>query len=163
MCELLSLPRCSQTHVERCQLVLTINVTFITSCTQKLVDNAWTEVESNSVLTLNILPIFKEEKGNLNSVLVQQILTTIMTFSLSIRIQTTLNHIRFVFYHNINDNERNLCAKICWRLKTPTPTWKCTRCIMQMSYLYTSDFPFKNFCKLAQHAEAIRENCLGKE
>ena len=24
-------------------------------------------------------------------------------------------------------------------------------------------FPFKNFCKLAQHAEAVRKHCLGKE
>ena len=24
-------------------------------------------------------------------------------------------------------------------------------------------FPFKNFCKLAQHAEAIRKHCLGNE
>ena len=24
---------------------------------------------------------------------------------------------------------------------------------MQMSYLYASDFPFKNFCKIAQHTE----------
>ena len=24
-------------------------------------------------------------------------------------------------------------------------------------------FPFKNFCKLAQHAEATRKHCLGKE
>ena len=29
-----------------------------------------------------------------------------------------------------------------------------------MSYLYASDFPFKNFCKLAQHGETIRKNCL---
>ena len=29
---------------------------------------------------------------------------------------------------------------------------------MQMSYLYASDFPFKNFCKIAQHTEAIRNN-----
>jgi len=27
---------------------------------------------------------------------------------------------------------------------------------MQMSYLYASDFPFKNFCKLAKQAETIR-------
>ena len=27
---------------------------------------------------------------------------------------------------------------------------------MRMSYLYASDFPFKNFCKIAQHTEAIR-------
>ena len=65
--------------------------------------------------------------------------------SLSIRIQTTLNHIRFVLYHNIKDDERNLCFKICWQLKTPTPTWKCTRCIMQMSYLHASAFLSKTF------------------
>ena len=35
--------------------------------------------------------------------------------------------------------------------------------IMQMSYFYASDFPFKNFCKLAQHAEAITKHCLRKE
>ena len=35
--------------------------------------------------------------------------------------------------------------KICWQLKTPTPTWKCTRCIMQMSYLYASAFLSKTF------------------
>ena len=35
---------------------------------------------------------------------------------------------------------------------------------MQMSYSYSSDFPFKNFRKLAaQHAETIRKKCLGKE
>ena len=27
---------------------------------------------------------------------------------------------------------------------------------MQMSYLYASDFPFKNFCKIAQHTETIQ-------
>ena len=33
---------------------------------------------------------------------------------------------------------------------------------MQMSYLYASDFPFKNFCKIAQHTETIRKNVWGK-
>ena len=34
---------------------------------------------------------------------------------------------------------------------------------MQMSYLYASDFPFKNFPKLAaQHAETIRKNVWEK-
>ena len=28
---------------------------------------------------------------------------------------------------------------------------------MLMSYLYASDFPFKTFCKLAQHGETIRK------
>ena len=71
----------------------------------------------------------------------------------------TLNHIRFVFYHNIKDNERNLSQDLLTieNTKRPTRTWKCTRCIMQMSYLYASDFPFKNFCKLPQHGETIRK------
>ena len=34
--------------------------------------------------------------------------------------------------------------------------------LMLLSYLYASDFPFKNFCKLAQNAETIRKKCLGK-
>ena len=33
---------------------------------------------------------------------------------------------------------------------------------MQMSYLYASDFPFKTFCKLAQHVETIRKNVWEK-
>ena len=33
---------------------------------------------------------------------------------------------------------------------------------MQMSYLYASDFPFKNFCKLAQHGETIRKKKMFK-
>ena len=33
---------------------------------------------------------------------------------------------------------------------------------MQMSYLYASDFPFKNFCKIAQHAETIRKSVREK-
>ena len=41
--------------------------------------------------------------------------------------------------------------------KTPTRTWRCKLCIMQMSYLYASDVHFKNFLKLAQHAETIRK------
>ena len=70
---------------------------------------------------------------------------------------STLNHIRFVFYITLSKITKEVFAKICWQLKTPTRTWKCTRGIMQMSYLYTSDFPFKNFCKIAQHTETIRK------
>ena len=39
---------------------------------------------------------------------------------------------------------------------------RCTRCIMQMSYLYASDFPFKTFCKLAQQGERQRKNVWEK-
>ena len=60
--------------------------------------------------------------------------------SLSIRLYTTLNRIWFVSYHNIKETK-----SLSWQLKTPTRIWKCTRCIMQMSCLYTSDFSFKNF------------------
>ena len=70
--------------------------------------------------------------------------------TLLIRVETTLNYIWFVFYHNIKDNERN-AVKICWQLKPSTQTWKCTCCTMQMSYLYASDLPVKNFCKPVQH------------
>ena len=55
---------------------------------------------------------------------------------------TTLNHIR-LFFITISKITKEIFAKIYWQLKTPTRTWKCTRCIMQMSYLYASDFPFK--------------------
>jgi len=48
---------------------------------------------------------------------------------------------------------------LSWQLKTPTRTWKCTRCIMHMSCLYASGFPFKNFYKLAQYAETIQCLC----
>ena len=40
---------------------------------------------------------------------------------------------------------KEIFAKICWQLKTPTRTRKYTRCIMQMSYLYASDFLSKTF------------------
>ena len=53
---------------------------------------------------------------------------------------------------------KEIFVKICWQLKTPTRTWKCTSCTMQMSYLYASDFPFKNFCKLTKQAETIRNH-----
>ena len=67
------------------------------------------------------------------------------------------------FFITISKITKEIFAKICWQLKTPTRTWKCTRCIMQMSYLYASDFPFTNFYKIAQHTETIRKKCLGKD
>ena len=39
--------------------------------------------------------------------------------------------------------------------------WKCARLTMQMSYSYASVWPFKNFCKLAKQAEAIRNSAKG--
>ena len=47
--------------------------------------------------------------------------------SLSIKLYTTLNHIRFVFYYNIKETK-----SLSWQL-TPTRIWKCTPCIMQMT------------------------------
>ena len=56
---------------------------------------------------------------------------------------------------------KEIFVKICYNW-TPSRTWKCTRWILQKSYLYASDFPFKNFCKVAQHAETIRKNVWDK-
>ena len=39
--------------------------------------------------------------------------------SLSIRLYTKLNHIRFVFYHNIKETK-----SLSWQLKTPTQIWE---------------------------------------
>ena len=81
-----------------------------------------------------------------------------------------------VGYHQCHAKRHSICffstaiskitteifVKICWQLKTLIRTWKCTRCIMQMSYLYASDFPFKSF----QTRSTCRNNtkkCLGKE
>ena len=69
----------------------------------------------------------------------------------------TLNHNRFVFFITISKITKEIFAKICWQMKAPTRNWKCTRCIMQMSYLYASDFPFKNFCKIAQDTKTIQK------
>ena len=51
-----------------------------------------------------------------------------------IYLYTTLNHIRFVFYHSIKETK-----SLSWQLKTLTRIWRCTRSIMQMSCLYASD------------------------
>ena len=66
------------------------------------------------------------------------------------------------FYHNIKDNERNLYQDLLTTENTDSDLKLRARCIMQMSYLYASDFPFKTFCKLAQNAETIRKNVLEK-
>ena len=62
------------------------------------------------------------------------------------------------FYHNIKDNERNLYQDLLTTENTDSDLKVRARCIMQMSYLYASDFPFKTFCKLTQNAETIRKN-----
>ena len=74
-----------------------------------------------------------------------------------------LTLVKIVLASQHKKTTKQIFVKICWELKTPTRTWKCTRCTMQMSYLYALDLLFKNFCKLAQHAEAVRKHCLGKE
>ena len=60
-----------------------------------------------------------------------------------------------VFFTTISKITKEIFVKICWQLKTPTWTWKCTRCIMPTSYLYASDFPFK---KLLQTRSTCRNN-----
>ena len=82
-------------------------------------------------------------------------------------IQATISAFRLIktmsiFVITLSKITKEIFAKICWQLKTPTRTWKCKRCIMQMSYLYASDFPFKNFCKIAQQTETIGKNVWEK-
>ena len=64
----------------------------------------------------------------------------------------TLYQIGFVFTP-ISKIMKKIFVKVCWQLKTPS---------RQMSYLYSSDFPFKTFCKLAQHAKTIWKNVWEK-
>jgi len=53
-----------------------------------------------------------------------------------------------------------LVVKMCWKLKSGT--WKCTCCIIQMSYLYVSDFPFKNVCNFNMQKQ-YQKNVWEKE
>ena len=72
----------------------------------------------------------------------------------------TLNRIRFAFfYHNIKDNKRNLCQDLL-TIENTNLDLKVHALHYANERYYASDFPFKNFCKLAQHGETIRKNCL---
>ena len=64
-----------------------------------------------------------------------------------------------VFYHNIKNNERNLCQDLLTIENTNSDLKVCSLHygIMQIRYSYVSDFPFKTFYKLAQHAETIQK------
>ena len=59
----------------------------------------------------------------------------------------------FFFYHIINENERNLCQDLLTIENTDSDLKVHAPRFMQMSCLYASDFPFKNFCEIAQHTE----------
>ena len=71
---------------------------------------------------------------------------------------STLNHIRFVFYNNIKDNERNLCQDLLAIKNTDSDleVHALHYANELMSYLYASDFSFKN-------SSTIWKICLGKE
>ena len=57
---------------------------------------------------------------------------------------------------------KGIFVKICWQLKTPTQTSKCTRCIVQNELLVRVRLSFQKLCKLAQHAETIWKNVWEK-
>ena len=74
-----------------------------------------------------------------------------------------LNHIRFVFNHNIKDNERNLCQDLLTTENTDSD--------LKVHALYYANellvrvrhaLLWKNFRKLAQHVEAIRKKMFVK-
>ena len=71
---------------------------------------------------------------------------------------STLNPSRFAFYNNIKDNERNLCQDLL-AIKNTDSDLKVHALHYAnelMSYLYASDFSFKN-------SSTIWKICLGKE
>ena len=70
-------------------------------------------------------------------------------------INSPLTLVKIVLASQQKDHQTNLCQDLLTILQTPTQTWKCTRCTIQMSYWYASHLPFKNFCKLAKQAEII--------
>jgi len=77
-----------------------------------------------------------------------------------------LTHIRFVFfYHNIKDNERNLCQDLLTIENTDSDLK--VHVLHALHYanelLVRVRLSFQKFCKIAQHAETIRKECLGKE
>ena len=78
--------------------------------------------------------------------------------SLSIRLYTTQNHTRFVFYHNIKETN-----SLSWQLKTPTEIWKCTSCIMQITACTRQTFLSKTFANsLISICRDNSKKCLGK-
>jgi len=75
-------------------------------------------------------------------------------YSLSISVQTTLNHIRFVFDHNIKDNERNPSRFV------DNTDFKVHPLHYANELLVRVRFPFKYFCSLNMQK---KQECLGKE
>ena len=67
-----------------------------------------------------------------------------------------------LFHTTILKITKEIFLKICWQLKTPIPTWKCTRCIMQMSYLYGSAFLAKTFAN-SLNMQKQSENIVWKK
>ena len=53
------------------------------------------------------------------------------------------------FYHNIKDNKRNLCQDLL-TIENSYSDLKVHALHYANSHLHASDFPFKNFCKIAQ-------------
>ena len=68
--------------------------------------------------------------------------------SLSIRVQTTLNHIWFVFYHNVKDNDRDLCQDLLTIENTDSD-------LKVHTLHYANELLVR--VRLSQHAEAIRK------
>ena len=75
-------------------------------------------------------------------------------------INSLLTLVKIVLASQHKKTTKQIFVKICWQLKTPTRTWKCTRCTMQMSYSY---LPFKTFAnspnKQKQH-ETLQKRIL---
>ena len=63
------------------------------------------------------------------------------------------------FYHNIKDNERNLCQDLLTIENTDSDLKvHALHYANELELLAASDFPLKNFCKIAQHIQKQYEN-----
>ena len=80
--------------------------------------------------------------------------------ALSLRVQTTLNHISICFYHNIKDNQRNLCQALLTIENSDLKAY---------ALHYANELVVRvrlSFQKLLQTRSTCRNNkkkCLGKE
>ena len=58
--------------------------------------------------------------------------------------------------HENKTKENFKFVTVGWQLKALTLTWKYAHCTVQIGYMCASEFPLKNFCKVAKQAETAR-------
>ena len=75
-------------------------------------------------------------------------------------INSLLTLVKIVLASQLKKTTKEIIVKICWQLNTPTRTWKCARCTMQMRYSYGIRLAFQ---KLLQTRQTSRNNKFCKK